>query len=55
MVQIPNREDKARTEAAAEFNLLLNSARHGELTGLIVFVVVNVSCLLEGKTGNSQA
>lgn len=48
------REDKARTEVAAEFSLLLNSARCGELIELTVFAVVNVPCLLEGKTGNSQ-
>lgn len=41
-----------RTEVAAEFSLLLNSLRHGELIGLTVFAVVSISCSLEGKTGN---
>ena len=54
------RKDMARirvmlwTEVAAELSLLLNSARCGDLIGLTVFAVVNVSCLLEGKTGNGQ-
>lgn len=42
------------TEEAAECSLLPNSSSCGELTGLTVFAVLSVSCLLERKTGNGQ-
>lgn len=41
------------TKGAVEFSLLLISEKYGELMGWSV-AAVNVSYLLEGKTGNGQ-
>lgn len=42
------------TEVTVESSSLLNSARCGKIIRLTVFAVLNVSCLMEVKTGNDQ-